>query len=245
MENMYDIEDIDSAPFQITLALVGLLIGTALLFYTIYTVDTSYKRHNQEIFQNGLSYALTAYSTTYSDSVSNLTNLSEGWLNDEDINIYKQQTNPIDIDFQKASSYLFNVLESNVALKSSQIKSNGLFVINITTVFRPSEEYIVSIMRNGNDAIAYNMSFTNVNDIQTFVENQLDVKIDIARNFNASIRNAQKYSADSSINSTGNIYSSYTTNMCIVKNVPIKGLFGKELVDVHEIQTYSIVRKGD
>lgn len=245
MDNIYDIEGIDSSPFNFTVAIVGMLVGTILLFYSIYTVDTSYKRHNQEIFQTGLSYALTAYSTTYSDTISNLTNISEGWLNDEDINIYKQQTNPVNIDYNKASSYLFNVLESNVALNANQIKTNGLYVINITTVFKPSEQYIVSIMRNGNDAIAYNVTFNTVQQIQSFVESQLGVTIDIAVNFNASIRDAQKYAAETSTNSTGNVYSSYTTNMCIVKDVPIKGLFGKELVNVHEIQTYSVVRKGD
>lgn len=245
MDNMYDIEDLDSTPFNFALLLIGVLVGTALLFYTLYTVDTSYKRHNQEIFQTGLSYALQAYSTTYSDNISNLTNISEGWLNEEDITIYKQQTNPVNIDYTKASAYLFNVLESNVALKASQIKTNGLYIVNITTTFTPSEKYIVSIMRNGNDAMAYNMTFTTITQVESFVESQLGVTLDIATNFKASIRDAQKYSADTTTNSTGNVYSSYTTNMCIAKNIPVKGLFGKELVDLHELQTYSIVRKGD
>ena len=76
----------------------------------------------------------------------------------------------------------------------------------------------------------------------------IDVNIDIANDFNISVRRAQKYASDkgylnTSDGSTVGVYSGYTTNMCIAKDIPIRGIFGKELVDVHELQTYSLIRK--
>jgi len=241
-------DDIDEIPLSFATPFVLLIISLALFTYMLYAVDASVKRDNQEVFQRGLSYALSGYSTCYSKDLNNLSSIAEGYIIDEDILIYGQNNNTVEIDYPKASNYFFNILESNTAVSSAVVKTNGLYVVNITTSFNPSESYVVKIYRNGNDLMIQSSALSSITAVETFIEDKLDVSIDIATDFNASVRRAQKYAMDkgylnTSDNSKVGVYSGYTTNMCIAKDVPIKGLFGEVLTDVHELQTYSLIRK--
>lgn len=241
-------DEIDEVPLSMAVPFCLLIIFIGLFSYLVYSVDASVKRDNQEIFQDGLSYALSAYSTCYAKDIDNLSSISEGYIIDEDIIIYGQNNNTVELDYPKASNYFFNVLESNTPYDSAIVKTNGLFIVNITTSFEPAESYLVRIYRNGNDLMTQSSNLDNISEVEAFVEDKLDVNIDIANDFNISVRRAQRYASDkgylnTSDGSTVGVYSGYTTNMCIAKDIPIRGIFGKELVDVHELQTYSLIRK--
>ena len=238
------IGEIDDMPLSLAMPFFLLFLFSGLLIYSLFNIDASFKAKNQEDFQKTLSYALRSYTSSYKKDITNLSSLSEGYIIDEDIIIYGQNSNKLEIDTVKGSDYFFKTMELGTPFSKGKLTTNGVYIVNITTSFTPSEVYSVQIFRNGVDIMTPITDFTSLKSVQQFIESKLDVKIDIAENFNSSLRSAQRYAA--TIDKTGsneNVYSSYTTSMCIAKNVPISGVFGKELVDVHELQTYSIVRK--
>lgn len=242
------LEDIEDVPIFLAVPFIIMLCFIILFTYFMFSVDTTIKRDRQEEFQDGISYALRAYSTCYTKDLDNLSSISEGYIIDEDIIIYGQNSNSLTLDYTKASNYFFNIMELNTKLTAAEIKTRGLFIINITTSFTPNEKYKVTILRNGNDIMTVSGSLSTIYEVENFIESKLNVSIDIATDFNASIRKAQKYAMDkgyfnTSDSNSSNVYSSYTTNMCIAKNIPVRGIFGQDLVDIHEMQTYSLIRK--
>lgn len=232
----------------------SLFFLTGIFIFFLVNIDQQILQTNQARFQRALSNGVKAYSTTYSTAPQDLSLLSEGYLTGEDIRVYSVKKNPVVVDRVAASNYLFKVLETSTEHSISYLKSTGIYIINIITIFNqpnPSAEavpqYIVSIYKNGDIAQVVDVACNSLSEVQSLVENTLSVTIDIAVNYNASLRQAQKYKRETSTMGGSNpqkTYSTYTTNMAIVKNVPIKNLLGEQLVDVKEIQTYSVVR-GD
>ena len=224
---------------------------TIFIYFMLIMLNTSSLRSSQEDFQRGLTNAVKAYSTTYSTTPEALKYLSEGYLLDEDLKIYGIDSNPIQINRNVASEYFFNILDSNVPQSKALLKSCGVYIIDIITEYKSSGSsvkptYKVSIYKDGVTAYLVNYSTETLQGVQDIVEQKIgDVKIDIAKDFNASLRTAQKYKEDESNTGDGRTtYSTYSTTMTIVKDVPMSALFGFKKMDVKEIQTYSI-KRGD
>lgn len=244
-----DYTDIDDTPSNLTAIVFMSVFLFAFIFFMIVMLNNSALRASQEDFQRGLTNAVKAYSTTYSTDAESLKYLSEGYLLSEDMDIYGVDSNPVQINRDIASEYLFKVLSSNVPQSEALLKTCGVYLINIVTEYsKTANNYIpvykVSIYKNGNTALLVEASASSLDEVQTLVEQRIgDISIDIAKNYNASLREAQKYKEDES--STGDnqtTYSTYSTTMAIVTDVPMSSLFGFVKKDVKEIQTYSIQR---
>ena len=245
----HDYSEVDDIPSNLTAIVFMSVFMFIFIFFMIVMLNNSALRASQENFQRGLTNALKAYTTTYATDTESLKYLSEGYLLSEDMDIYGVGSNPIQINRNIASEYLFKVLSTNVPQSESLLKTCGVYIINIITEFNKSSNsyipiYKVSIYRNGNIALLVDAEASSLNEVQNLVEQRIgDIRIDIATNYNTSLRDAQKYKSDES--STGDnqtTYSTYSTTMAIVKNVPMSSLFGFIKKDVKEIQTYSIQR---
>lgn len=226
--------------------LVILLVVVAFIFSILVSIDSNYRRHNQEILQNGVSRALTAYLTEYTTDTENLSNISEGYLLKEDIEIYNKNSNAISLDYNRATDYFFNILDCNVNLSSSYIKTFGVYIVEIGTEFNKSGKasYNVRVLRNGNDLMSFKNKISSLEDVESYIENTLKVKLDIATGYNNSVRTYQSYSKDEGKTGDGNTtYSSYSTAMAIMTNIPIRGVFGSIPQNVYELQTYSLIRE--
>lgn len=244
-----EISGFEDAPVNISFITFMSVFMFVFIFFMIVMLNGSSLRSSQEDFQRGLTNAVKAYSTTYSKDAQSLKYLSEGYLLKEDMDIYGINTNPLQVDRNIASKYLFTVLSGNVPQSEALLRSCGVYLINITTEYSKSglkyiPNYKVSIYQNGNTAMLVNADANSLEQVQTLVENKIGgITIDIAKDYNTSLRNAQKYKEDESV--TGNndtVYSTYDTTMAIVKDVPMSSLFGFVKKDVKEIQTYSIKR---
>lgn len=246
-----EIDGLDEIPSNMTFVTFMGVFMFIFIFFMIVVLNNSSLRSSQEDFQRGLSSAVKAYSTTYSTDPEALKYLSEGYLLNEDLNIYGINSNPVQINRSIASQYLFKVLNGNVTQNEALLRSCGLYIIDVVTEYNKSgssyvPKYKVSIYRNGDTALAVDIEVDTLEKVQALVENRIgNIKIDIAKGFNKSLREAQKYKEDES--KTGDnqtTYSTYSTTMAIVKNVPMASLFGFVKKDVKEIQTYSI-KRGD
>lgn len=246
-----EVSGFDDIPSNMTFVTFMSVFMFAFIFFMIIVLNNSSLRSSQEDFQRGLSSAVKAYSTTYSTDPEALKYLSEGYLLNEDLNIYGVNTNPVQINRSVASQYLFKVLNGNVTQNEALLRSCGLYIIDVTTEYNRAggyynPRYKVSIYKNGDTALAIDVAVDSLDQVQTLVEDRIgNIKIDIARGFNSSLREAQKYKEDES--KTGDnqtTYSTYSTTMAIVKDVPMASLFGFVKKDVKEIQTYSI-KRGD
>lgn len=244
-----DYTDIDDTPSNLTAIVFMSVFMFAFIFFMIVMLNNSSLRSSQEDFQRGLTNAVKAYSTTYATDSESLKYLSEGYLLSEDIDIYGIDSNPVQINRDIASEYLFKVLSSNVPQSETLLKSCGVYIINIVTEYNKLVSnyvpvYKVSVYKNGNTALLVDASANSLDEVQTLVEQRIgNIKIDIAKNYNTSLREAQNYKEDES--STGDnqtTYSTYSTTMAIVTDVPMSSLFGFIKKDVKEIQTYSIQR---
>lgn len=246
-----EISGFEDVPGNMTLVVFMSVFMFAFIYLMIVMLNESSMRASQEDFQRGLTNAVRAYSTTYATDSEALKYLSEGYLLNEDMKIYGVNTNPIQLNRDVASKYLLEVLDSNVPQNVALLKSCGIYVINIITEYTRSgasyvPRYKVSIYQNGNTALLVDAPADSLAAVQTLVEQRItDIRIDIAHDYNASLREAQKYKEDESV--TGDrqtTYSTYSTTMTIVKDVPMSSLFGFVKKDVKEIQTYSI-KRGD
>lgn len=244
-----DYTDIDDTPSNLILIVFMSVFMFAFIFFMIVTLNNSALRSSQETFQRGLTNAVKSYSTTYATDAESLKYLSEGYLLSEDIDIYGIDSNPVQINRNVASEYLFKVLSTNVPQSEALLKSCGVYIINIVTEYDKLVStyvptYRVSVYKNGNTALVVNAKASSLDEVQTLVEDRIGgIKTDIARNYKASLRQAQKYKENES--QTGDnqtTYSTYSTTMAIVKDVPMSSLFGFVKKDIKEIQTYSIQR---
>lgn len=244
-----EISGFEDVPGNMTLVVFMSVFLFSFIYLMIVMLNESSLRASQEDFQRGLSNAVRAYSTTYATDNEALKHLSEGYLINEDMKIYGVNTNPIQLNRDIASKYFIEILDSNVPQKASVLKSCGIYIINIITEYVKSgasyiPRYKVSIYQNGNTALLVDAPADSLAAVQTLVEQRLtNIKIDIAKDYNTSLRDAQKYKEDES--NTGDrqtTYSTYSTTMTIVKDVPMSSLFGFTKKDVKEIQTYSIKR---
>lgn len=218
------------------------------VYFMLVVLNSSSLRASQEDFQRGLTNAVRAYSTTYSTTPEALKYLSEGYLLSEDMNIYGIDSNPVQINRTIASEYFFNILDSSVPMSKELLKSCGVYIIDVVTHYdgAGNPTYRLSIYKDGVTALLVNADARSLIDVQLLVEERVgDIKIDIAEGFNASLREAQKYKDDTSHTGDGQeTYSTYSTTMTIIKDVPMCALFGFQRMDVKEIQTYSI-KRGD
>lgn len=249
MVSYIDYAEIDDTPSNLTFIVFMSVFMFAFIFFMIVMLNNSALRSSQEDFQRGLTNAVKAYSTTYATDAESLKYLSEGYLLSEDMDIYGIDSNPVQINRNIASEYLFKVLTSNVPQSEALLKTCGVYIINIVTEYDKLvsgyiPKYKVSIYKNGNTALLVDATASNLDEVQTLVEQRItNIKIDIAKNYNTSLRQAQKYKEDES--KTGDnqtTYSTYSTTMAIVTDVPMSSLFGFVKKDVKEIQTYSIQR---
>lgn len=247
-----EISGFEDAPSNITLIVFMSVFMFAFIFFMIIVLNESSLRSSQEDFQRGLTNAVKAYSTTYSTDPEALKYLSEGYLLNEDMQVYGVNTNPVQLNRDKASEYFFKVLDSNVTQSEALLKGCGVYLINIITEFNKvnstyTPSYKVSVYKNGNTALLVDAVAEDLEKVQDIVESRIgNIKTDIARDYNRSLREAQKYKADES--STGDnqtTYSTYSTTMTIVKDVPMSSLFGFMKKDVKEIQTYSVIRGNE
>lgn len=246
-----EISGFEDAPSNITFIVFMGLFLIVFIYFMIVALHQSSLRSSQEDFQRGLTNAVKAYSTSYSTDPEALKYLSEGYLLSEDMQVYGVNSNPVQIDRNVASEYFFKILDSNVPQSEALLKSCGVYLINIITEFTQSGSdyiptYMVSIYKDGNTALVIDAGAESLEKVQEIVETYIgDIKIDIAKDYNASLHEAQKYKSDGSLTGDNQMtYSTYTTTMTIIKDVPMSSLFGFVKKDVKEIQTYSVTR-GD
>ena len=246
-----ELSGFEDAPSNITAITFMSVFMFAFIFFMIIVLNNSSLRASQEDFQRGLTNAVRAYTTTYSTTPEALKYLSEGYLVSEDMDIYGIKSNPIQINRTVASEYLYNILDSSVPQSKSLLKSCGVYIIDIITEYTKVgtyyvPKYKVSVYKDGVTALLVNSNADNLQQVETLVEQRIgDVDIDISKDFNASLRTAQKYKENESNTGDGRTtYSTYSTTMTIVKDVPMSSLFGFTKMDVKEVQTYSI-KRGD
>lgn len=252
MNEFDEVVDLDDVNEGFSVIFFIMLFFSGVLIFLVVVLDQRVMQTNQTQFQNALSSGLTAYSTSYSTNPEHLKQLSEGYLTNEDISIYSVDSNAVPLDRTLASDYFYKVIEASSPQTKKMLQSCGVYIIDITTKFKNSGQtvvpkYIVSIYKDGDVAQQIDVNCNTLEEVQNLVESTLDVKIDIATNYNSSLREAQKYKREDS--TTGgankqNTYSTYSTSMAIIKNVPINNMFGTKLVDIKEIQTYSVIRGG-
>lgn len=225
-----------------TIGIVVLMMG--LFAYSLMNLDSFKRQKIQENLQQGLTRALVGYTTTYDESLDNYSNISEGYILMEDITIYNKASNSLQLDRNKASDIFFRCLDASTKIDLNYMKSFGVFLVDIITETDAygTDKYSLAIYRNGTTLVALKEGITSLEGVSNFIEETLDVSLDIATGFNASIRKAQAYSESRTTN--GNqVFTHYTTSMAILKDIPIYGVFGKTYQDIYELQTYSLGRK--
>lgn len=225
-----------------TILFVVLIMG--LFAFSMINLDTFKRQKVQETLQQGLTRALVGYSTTYDESVNNFANISEGYILMEDITIYNRASNSLTLNRNKASDIFYRCLDASTKLDMTYLKSFGSFIVDIiaSTDSVGNDKYSVAIYRDGVTLLALKEGITSLDGVQNFIQTELDVTIDIATGYNASLRKAQEYSQSRTTN--GNqVFTHYTTSMAILKDVPIYGVFGKTYEDIYELQTFSLGRK--
>lgn len=250
MGDFEEIVDLDDGSYGITSVILALLGCVIFYMFLLTALNNQVLQANQTKFQKALTNGLRAYSTTYSTDKVDMQALSEGYLTQEDLKVYNIDTNSIGVNRTLATDYLFNIMETSTDFSQSTLKNSGIYIIDIITRFKTVglnavPVYEVSIFKNGNEAYVVSLLCNTLEEVQNLVENTLNVTIDIATNYNSSLLEAQKYKREDSTTGGANkqkTYSTYSTNMAIVTNVPIRTLFGTKLVDVKEIQTYTVVR---
>lgn len=242
---MTEFDDYIDNPSAAIRPLTFLISISVIFMFFSYTLDGVIRRKEHEAFQRGITNSVKAYSTEFALETKDLALISEGYLTDDDLNVYKIKSNPVNLDLDRASKYFFNVMEINTPYKSDVLKAHGIYMVSIVTKFNPSPTYIVNILKDGNVSMLSSNQCSTTAEVQNVVEATLGIKTDIAVNLTASVSEAQDY--DRANGKTGgatpqNTYSTYSTVMCVAKDVPIRGLMGDKLEDVVEMQTYSVQR---
>ncbi|MNN12557.1 hypothetical protein D3C81_1255520 [compost metagenome] len=241
-------EDEDSNPNSI---IYIVLIGIALVIFvsmSLIRVDQIYKQQKVDKFNFGVSKATKAYSKRYILNKENYENISEGYLLEEDLDKYGITTNPVLINRPMAQKYFNRILSSMTLIPENTLKTYNIKIINIFTVYsKPNPtapvvvKYTVEIYDLNNTKLLSTVS-NSLQEVQTYVEGSLGVKVDINNSVNQSIHKSQEYDIKNKTGNNKDTFSSYNTFMVIGKNVPVKGRFSNTTVDFNEIQTYSTGR---
>lgn len=236
------IDDYVDSPISLV-AIIATTLGVGTLLATLILIlNTSMADNNHKKFVYGVSTATRAYAQQYTLDTKSLKNIAEGYITDEDIQKYKVDTNPLNIDLLGAQDYFYRLLSSNSGITKSKLLDMDLYMIQVTTKFNPSPVYIINIYKDVATPMVVNHQTTSLVTMQNLIEDTIGVKIDINKDFNASIRKAQDYDKKGTTGSGDKTYSTYTTHMCIGKDVQIPGLSGKMKYDISEIQSYSVIR---
>lgn len=234
---------VDDAGSEYSLFFTASILSLMIAIFCIVFMDQQISSYNHQDFQTALTTSTRAYSTTYSTKASDLSILSEGYVTSEDLSVYSLASNPVKIDRTKASGYFYALMEGNTPYTKSSLDASGVYFVTITTEYNPSPKYIVSIYKNGDIMMLPDTVCLTLESVEQVIQSKLSVGLDIATEFNSSIRKAQKYSKDNGTTGTGDAtYSTYSTTMSVVTNVPIRGLFKTKFIDVKEVQTYSVKR---
>lgn len=242
---MVDYDDIlDDSHTSSLYLILYIVVFVGLFAFTLSNLDSFKRQKVQENFQQALTRALVGYSTTYEESIDNYSNIAEGYILMEDITIYSKASNSLALNRNNASDIFFRCLDASSKLDVVQLKSFGTFIVDVISKVSDTGDFLysVAIYRNGNTLMAIKEDINSLNGVEAFIQDSLDVTLDIATGFNSSLRKAQEYAENRVVNNQ-QVFTNFTTSMAILKDVPVYGIFGKTYEDIYELQTYSLGRK--
>lgn len=240
-------EDYVDSPLRFTGLLVAMVAVLVMMYIMITNICGKANQNALINFTSGVSKGMKAYSVQYRDDYENMASLAEGYLIEEDLKVYSVNANPVNIDVNRARTYLYKILSGNTGIPMSKVKTWDITIVHISTFYKLDaldqieKMYKIQMYdKNGNETM--NFTTENLGDIQGLVQDNLDVVVDINVAMANSIHKAQVYDREGAMYDGSKTVTTYNTYMFIGRDIPTSDRFMAERVDFCELQTYSVER---